>query len=243
MTTEDRLAAAETAIAALRHELGAQQDVEAIRKLQISYCYFMDKGLYDEAVECFAPDGELHFMGGIWRGTKSLRRLYCGRLRSGFTHGVNGPAYGLMCEHWPSQDVISVAPDRQTAKGRWRCTLMGAQHDSKPDPNPRLPRQWWEHGMYENDYVKQGGTWAIARHAYHLFTQVDYEQGWAAAKPIPSPFLTQTFPEDPNGPDEINGNAHPAWPETRLVDFHYLHPVTGKPIVPEIRKDAPPPRL
>lgn len=233
MTLEDRLAAAEDAIAQLQHDLAVQQDIEAIRKLQISYCYYMDKGLYDEAVDCFAPDGELQFMGGIWRGTDSIRRLYCGRLRNSFTNGINGPAYGMMCEHWPTQDVISVATDRQSAKGRWRCTLMGAQHDTKENRNPRLPRQWWEHGMYENSYVRQDGVWKIACHAYHLFTQVDYEMGWAAAKPIPSPYLTATFPEDPNGPDEINGNAHPAWPNTDLVPFHYVHPVTGQPVVPE----------
>jgi hypothetical protein len=139
--------------------------------------------------------------------------------------------------------VITVAADRQSAKGRWRCTLMGAQHDTKKDGNPRLPRQWWEHGVYENSYVKEDGVWKLAIHAYHLFTQVDYEMGWAAAKPIPSPFLTQTYPDDPNGPDEINQGAHPAWPETKLVDFHYPHPVTGKPVVAEVRKDAPPPRL
>ena len=243
MSVEDRLTAAEAAIADLTRQIGIHQDIEAIRRLQASYCYFMDKGLYDESVECFAREGELHFMGGIWRGHESLRRLYCGRLRNSFTHGVNGPAYGLMCEHWPSQDVITVAEDRQSAQGRWRCTLMGAQHDSKPDPNPRLPRQWWEHGMYENLYVKEDGVWKIARHAYHLFTQVDYETGWAGAKPIPSPFLTATFPEDPNGPDEIQGDAHPAWPNTKLVDFHYPHPVTGRKIVPQQRKDAPPPRL
>jgi carotenoid cleavage dioxygenase len=243
MSLEDRLAAAEKAIAQLTHQVGLQQDIEAIRRLQVSYCYFMDKGLYDEAVDCFAREGELHFMGGIWRGHEALRRLYCGRLRNSFTHGVNGPAFGLMCEHWPSQDVISVADDRQTAKGRWRCTLMGAQHDAKPDPNPRLPRQWWEHGMYENLYVKEDGIWKLDRHAYHLFTQVDYETGWAGAKRIPSPFLTQTFPDDPNGPDEIQGEPHPAWPETRLVPFHYAHPVTGKEIVPELRESAPLPRL
>lgn len=239
----DEIAELRAEIAELKKRVRTNEDYREIANLQAAYCYFMDKGLYDEAVDCFARDGELHFMGGIWRGHEALKRLYCGRLRNSFTHGVNGPAFGLMCEHWPSQDVISVADDRQTAKGRWRCTLMGAQHDAKPDPNPRLPRQWWEHGMYENLYVKEDGIWKIARHAYHLFTQVDYETGWAGAKRIPSPFLTAIFPDDPNGPDEIQGEPHPAWPETRLVPFHYLHPVTGKEIVPELREGAPPPRL
>ena len=231
--SEERLAAAEAAIAALQSEVARLKDVEAIRILQRTYAFCMDKGLYDEVCDLFAENGELHFMGGIWKSRESVRRLYCGRLRQTFTGGINGPAYGMMVEHWPSQDVIHVAPDGMTAKGRWRCTLMGAQHDSKKDGNPRLPRQWWEHGMYENSYVLEDGVWKIAIHAYHLFTQVDYEMGWAAAKPIPSPFLTETYPEDPNGPDQIDGNAHPAWPNTDLVPFHYVHPVTGKPVVPQ----------
>jgi len=33
--------------------------------------------------------------------------------------------------------------------------------------------------------------------------------------------------------DAIDDNADKPWPETWVVPFHYMHPVTGKPIVPE----------
>ena len=70
---------------------------------------------------------------------------------------------------------------------------------------------------------------------YYLFTQADYESGWAAAPALPSPFFTKTYPEDHAGPDLIEDAPFPSWPETDVVPFHYVHPVTGKPIVPEER--------
>src|SRR3974390_3410566 len=80
-----RIAALEAKVEALGRELGLLQDEKAIRALQHTYGYFMDKGLYDEVVDLFAEDGELRFMGGIFKGHAGLRRLYCERLRPGFT--------------------------------------------------------------------------------------------------------------------------------------------------------------
>jgi hypothetical protein len=40
--------------------------------------------------------------------------------------------------------------------------------------------------------------------------------------------MTKTYPEDPNGPDVLLGEPPKVWPHTRVVPFHYPHPVTGK---------------
>ena len=45
--SEDRLAAAEAAIAELQAEVARLKDAEAIRVLQRTYAFCMDKGLYD----------------------------------------------------------------------------------------------------------------------------------------------------------------------------------------------------
>ncbi len=229
---EERLAELEAAVDELTRELSELKDVNAIRWLQHTYGYFMDKGLYDEVVDLFAEDGELRFMGGVFKGRAGLRRLYCERLRPGFT-GKNGPAYGMLCDHMQLQDVIHVATDGLTAKGRFRAFLQGGSHDSKPDINPHLPRQWWEAGLYENDYVKDGGVWKVKVMGHHLTWQGDFETGWAHQKPYEGAFWSKAFPEDPMGPDEIVPADSKFWPETSLVPFHYLHPVTGKPVVAE----------
>jgi hypothetical protein len=230
------MADAEKEIAALRHELDLLKDAEAIRHLQHSYGYFMDKGLYQEVVDLFAEDGELHFMGGIFKGKAGVARLYCGRLREAFTDGINGPAYGLLCDHIQMQDVIHVAGDRRTARGRFRALLQGGSHVTRPNPNPRLPQQWWEGGLYENHYVREDGVWKIRILGHHLTWQGDFKDGWSHWPVMSEPFWKATFPDDPQGPDVIDVEADKPWPETWLVPFHYTHPVTGKPIVAEKAK-------
>ncbi len=227
-----RIARLEAQIAVLTHRLGLQEDVHAIRKLQHTYGYFMDKGLYDEVVDLFAEDGELRFMGGVFKGRAGLRRLYCERLRPAFT-GHNGPAFGLLCDHMQLQDVVDVAPDGLSAKARFRALLLGGSHDSKPDINPHLPRQWWEGGLYENHYVKQDGVWKVKVMGHNLTFQGDYETGWAHQKPYEKAFWPKAYPEDPLGPDEIIPGGDAFWPATPLIPFHYPHPVTGKPIKAE----------
>ena len=213
----------------LRARLQVQEDIHAVRTLQFKYGYYMDKGLYDQVVDLFASDGVLHFMGGIFRGRAGVSRFYCGRLRSGFTGGHNGPVYGLVADHMQLQDIVDIAPDGQTAKARVRAMLVGGSHTTKPEINPRLPLQWWEAGVYENEYRKEDGVWKIAVLDYHLFWQADYEQGWAHSKPYQGHFFAKTYPDDPGGPDELTDRVPSFWPETPIVDFHYPHPVTGAP--------------
>src|SRR6188768_406809 len=75
----------EARVAELEHQLGVQQDIHAIRRLQYAYGYFIDKSQYDEVVDLFAESGEVWFHGGIWRGKTGVRRLYIERFRKHFT--------------------------------------------------------------------------------------------------------------------------------------------------------------
>ena len=87
MTAEDR-------IAELENRLGLVEDALAIRNLQHAYGYYLDKCYYDEVVDLFADDGEVIFIGGVYRGRAGIARLYTGRFRSRFTDGHNGPQHG-----------------------------------------------------------------------------------------------------------------------------------------------------
>jgi hypothetical protein len=63
---------------------------------------------------------------------------------------------------------------------------------------------------------------------YRPVWHADFETGWAHTKPNYVPFFTKTYPEDPNGPDELMNPMPELWPATDVVPFHYPHPVTGK---------------
>jgi hypothetical protein len=221
------LAALMASVQDLQRRLNRLEDLNSVRTLQFKYGYYMDKGLYQEVVDLFSYQGAVHFMGGIFRGRSGLERLYLQRFRQNFTSGINGPVYGLLLDHLQLQDIVDVNSDGSRAKGRFRALLQGGSHDSKKDINPRLPKQWWEAGVYENEYIQEDGVWKIEVLNYNLSWQADFDKGWAHSPPSSGRFFVKTFPDDPAGPDELTAAEPAFWPETPIVPFHYPHPVTG----------------
>ncbi len=177
--SEERLAAIERELAGLRHQLAIHEDVQTIRTLQFAYGYFMDKCMFDEIVDLFADDAELHFMGGVFRGKAGARRLYGG------ASGLRGPADGMLFEHIIAQDIVHVADDRRTAEGRFRTFMQGGVHRSKLDAPPSIPKQFLEAGIYENRYVREDGVWKFSLFNYRVVYQCDFGEGWANAPDAP----------------------------------------------------------
>lgn len=212
-------------IADLEHRLGIVEDTLAIRNLQHAYGYYLDKCLYDEVVDLFADDGQVMFIGGVYKGRAGVARLYTGRFRKRFTGGSNGPAHGRLLDHPQLQDIIHVSPDRQTGYARFRTLMQAGTHESFGQP-----RQWWEGGLYENTYTAQDGVWKIKVLFYRPFWHADFTTGWAHTPPDYVPNSSLTYPEDPDGPDELLTDPPRLWPDTTTFPFHYRHPVTGKEV-------------
>jgi hypothetical protein len=107
--------------------------------------------------------------------------------------------------------------------------MQGGVHESKQDAPARIPKQFWEGGVYENEFRKEDGVWKIRVFDYNVIWQALYEAGWAhsGAAPLMISHYARTYPDDPRGPDELRP-APRRWPEQFIVPFHYPHPVTGK---------------
>jgi len=230
---DERVLAMERQMELMALRLGTLEDIEAVRRLQHAYGYYLDKCLYAEVVDLFADDGEIHVDGGIYRGKAGQKRFYAGRLEQDVAGGAQGPVNGLLLDHLMLQDVIDVAADRRTAKARFRVFVQGGSHESRTaDANAAGGQQWWEGGISENTYVKgEDGRWRFARLAYRTVYQAPYEIGWAHTPIATETGLRKLYPEDPLGPDERLPMAPPAWPEAPVVPFHYANPVTDKPWV------------
>ena len=230
MSLEERLEALQRRLQALEQQVGIHADVQAVRTLQFKYGYYMDKCLFGAIVELFAEDAVLYFLNGIFRGKAGARRLYGG------ASGLNGPAYGMLFEHIIAQDIVDVAPDRRSARGRFRCFLQGGVHQSKQDAPARIPAQFLEAGIYENEYAQQDGIWRIKLFNYRIVYQARFEEGWARSgrEPLMVAPYQSTFPENPRGPDELR-EMPPSWPDTFVMPFHYPHPVTGEPVLVPVR--------
>ncbi len=219
-------------IAELEHRLGIVEDELAIRRLQHAYGYYLDKCYYDEVVDLFDEDGEVIFIGGVYKGRAGAARLYTGRFRQRFADGHNGPQFGRLLDHPMLQDIVHVDADRRTAYARFRTLMQAGTHELVA--NEQTPvRQWMEGGLYENTYVRVDGTWKIKKLFYRAFWHGTMDEGWAHTPVDYVPNASVTYPEDPYGPDELLENAPRLWPETTTLPFHYRHPVTGKEFVPD----------
>jgi len=179
-------------------------------------------------VQLFADDGVVVFLSGEYRGHAGVRRLYGTWFQNYFTQGVDGPVDGFLLDHFQMQDIITVAPDRRTAKGRFRGLLLGGCHETRSYKPEGLPLQFFEAGLYENDYVRERDVWKIKRLDYMMQWQAEYEKGWSRTVAHLQP-ATQTYPANPLGPDVLLPpvEARRTWPHRQDVPMHFAHPRFG----------------
>jgi hypothetical protein len=216
-------------IEALEHNVGVLEDIQAIRRLHWAYGYYIDFNRPDEVADLFAEDGAVVFLSGEYVGHKGVKRLYGDWIQGRFTGGRPGPVNGLLLDHFQMQDIITVAPDRQTAKGRFHGILLGGWHDDFQETREEImPQQFLEAGIYENDYVKVDGIWKIKRLDYMMQWQGNYEEGWAHTTSHLQP-AEKTYPEDPLGPDRLlpPEQHRKTWPYRQDVPMHFAHPKFG----------------
>jgi len=193
----------------LANEVGRLNDVQAVRKLQHAYGYYLDKNMWDEVVALFAEDGAAEIaQRGIYRGRTSIRRMMD-------LFGPQGVQHGHMHNHIQLQPVIHVSADHTQAWVRSRAVSQLGVYNVVGI---------WGDSVYESRFKKVNGDWQIAyEHPYTTYFS-DYDKGIiAGARPVPG--ISDTNPPDAP-PSEVYGS----FPKVYLPPFHYAHPVTGKPI-------------
>jgi hypothetical protein len=195
----------------LSNQLGIHQDTNAIRALHQTYESYLDRGMYEEVVSLFADDGEVSYNGGLFAGKeRGVRRLYCDHFRAGLSGKKIEPAPGFGLDRAQLRDIVEVAPDRKSARARFAYSMqMGAPitSDSQLVKMARLQGQgiikWWEGGIHEVSYVKEGDSLKIERLEYRVIEKANYAPGRSYAKPIKIPSFSKTYPADPTGPDKL----------------------------------------
>lgn len=203
----------EAEISRLSAEVDRLEGARAVRKLQRAFGYYVDRGLWDEAADLFADDGTLEFgMDGVYVGRARIREYL---MRQG--GGKPGLSYGQLNEHLQLQPVVDVSDDGRSAKGRWRDLAM-LGHFGKDAA--------WGDGVYENDYVNEGGVWKIrSMHLYVTFV-APLAGGWSRLQPAGADWRTETAKAFP--PDRPPTSSYRPFPEPHVAPFHYPNPVTGR---------------
>jgi ketosteroid isomerase-like protein len=187
-------------------------DTVEIKRVQCEYGYYLDRSDWEAVLDLFTDDITAEYgNSGVFRGKEHVRALLYA-----IGYGQSGLRVGQLRDHIQLQPVIDLAPDGQSALGRWKALVLLGQYGEYAR---------WQTGPYENEYRKEGGRWKISRiHWFETFT-VPYEGGWKVAMPqsnvadrkIPTPDSPPTFKK-----------AIP-WPVTSLPPVHYPNPGVTPP--------------
>lgn len=189
---------------------------EAVERLQRSYGYYIDKGLWSAAADLFADDATWEWgQSGVYKGRERIRAALALR-------GPEGLAPGELNTHFICQPIVTVAPDNKTAKARWRADMQLC----------KAGKGSWGEGTFENLYVNEDGVWKIASLHFYVTVECDYDLGWIVGD-IPMAGPSETLP-----PDAPPTEVYASLPEVYLPAYHYPNPVTGKqpekPDLPDI---------
>jgi hypothetical protein len=209
------LAMLRTELRALKRRLQQLEDVEAIKKLQRIYGYYVDKAQWSKVVDLFSDDCEIEIAArGVYTGVAGARTVFfeIGRM-IGQPWGTDGLGEGQLHNHIQLQGVVNVARDGRSARGRWRALIQVGVLGKFAH---------WAEGPYEMEYVKQAGIWRIRVLRWFPTFYTPYEEGWGR-KGLPMSGQSSEHP-----PDRAPTYRYQSFPGTFLPPYHFAHPVTGE---------------
>jgi hypothetical protein len=199
----------EARVAAYAQRVARLEDQDAVENLQATFGFYFDKGLWSDAADLFARSASFEYgQSGVYITQERIRKAL-------LLFGPEGLAQGYLNNHMMLQAIITVADDGKTATGRFQGPMMLAE----PGQNGV-----WGVGIYENEYVKEGGVWKFARFHFYPTAMTDYDRGWARSN-LPMKGPSALYP-----PDKPPTVVYRTLPGNYIPPFSYKHPVTGKPI-------------
>jgi hypothetical protein len=155
--------------AARVHRLGLNveraESVRAVKRLQETYAQYSQFGLWTDMAALFADNAQLSYGKDNAQGRQAIQQYFL----TAFGEGTHGLKPGGLHTQMVLRPLINVSADGQTAKGRWWEMSMTGQYGVKAD---------WAGGIFENEYVREGGVWKIARLRYNPMYAGPYETGW-----------------------------------------------------------------
>jgi hypothetical protein len=200
------------------------EDLNAIKRLQRAYGYYLDEGRWDDVADLFAADATVEIgADGVFRGRERIRSYY---------HALGGGRQGLRAgrlnEHLQLMPVITLEAGGQRARGTWRDVILSGELGKDA---------YWSEGPFENQYVKQDGVWKIASLHWFQTLWVPYEGGWAKHGDVNG----ARFVGDQLKPDSPRTVQYKTWPGAFTPPFHFRGQYPG--LLPLAPAAAPAPAL
>src|SRR5690606_25500945 len=126
--------------------------------LQSSYAQYAQFGLWREVGALFAIEGSFIFDGEVKaaetaKGATAIATF----LRQRYGGGRDGAAADGLSAMMIDSPVVNLAVDGNSAKARWQALIFHGHGEQA-----RI-----EGGIFQNDYVREGGVWKIRTAHYH----------------------------------------------------------------------------
>ncbi len=214
----------------LDYNIGILEDVNALQRLQHMYGYYIDMLLYDQMADLFTENGSMEVgQRGRYIGKENIRRFLTDVLGGESMPGLHK---NQVINHTQHQGIVTVSPDRQTAKGRWRAQVQAGSAPpgaANASPEELKGAMMFSDGVYENTYVKENGVWKINRFWWvpTYYVTLNYDRMWYDTAPVSTSFPPQA---DSYPIDAALGR--------KFAPYHYPHPVTGQPVNPIFLDEA-----
>lgn len=204
----------------LEKQITRLEDIQAIEDLERIYGYYFDTRQMDKIVDLFSErtkslEIESH---GQFLGKEGVRKMYLmgagGGSRAATSprrlRGFAGGGTTII----QIGGVVTIADDGVNAKGRWHTWL------AETFPFGGTMGQYWLHGYYENEFVKENGKWLFSKLEWNTTFYTRFETGWQV-QPLVG-FLP--MPDHDNPPTRF----YP-YPSGYHFPYSFPHPVTGEP--------------
>lgn len=220
---DSRLKSLEVSVSSLQKQLEEKDrqiqellDIEAIKRLQCAYGYYLEHWMSDEIIDLFAdhPDVSATFVEGTYLGLEGVRR-YFSKMK------VAPPNFLHMVMQ--VNPVITLAEDGKTAYGRWYGygTICSKLYEGKIDP-------MYMAVIYEMVYIKENGVWKILKLAFQMHYAYQMPRPASGEKqPAGDRAENDSFASMKLSPD-IWATYNTQYPSGYIYPFHFKHPVTGK---------------
>jgi hypothetical protein len=214
----------ETKISQLENQVRELKDIEEIKNLQRAYGYYLEHFMSDEVVDCFSdsPDTLLDIFIGKFKGKKGVRKFLEGMLTK---EELKSPE--LLHMVMQISGIVHVEPDGKTAKGRWHGWGVIAM------PRGGGVEQFFIHGIYEMEYVKENGVWKIKVCQFNRILFFPPGEGWVKAERVATRNPKKIAPFSPDFAQTVD----PSYGTGYIVPFHFKHPVTKK-ATSELKRNA-----
>ena len=184
-----------------------------------TFGYYLDRGMYEDVVDLFAPEGNVEVAGqGVFKGADGVRRFLT-------RFGAPGLDAGELNDRPQLMPEVSISDDGATALVRVTELGMTGQHGGAG---------YWSLAV-DTFLMTRGddGKWRIATLHRRPLMRADYKEGWAHPLPAPLPMGEGVTVDAPAQPVDTDYPAHAFNMQMLGSGVVFPHRGEARPLVPE----------